>query len=146
MWRSEGESSKILANYINFGGKIRNLSNIGDKKLVEDQINVLSDIVAAIKNKNDARSFIENFFTDSEKLCYAQRMNIMRMLIKDFSYMQIKEKIKAHNSTIARSKEIIDSASDKFLEILREYKYKTKNIDNSYSVKLPKYKGTSVFS
>jgi TrpR-related protein YerC/YecD len=119
---------------------MRNVSNIGDAKLVIDQVDVLVEIVASIKNKADAKNFLENFLTESELLYLAQRMNIQRMLAKDFSYSQIREKIKAQNATITKSKEILDKANEQYLDILLKYKYKKKYIEET---KLPrvKYKG-----
>ena len=73
-------------------------SNIHKEKVRKDQFFVLVDYLVMIKDKKEAIKFLNSFLSDSEKAYLGQRLNIIRMLAKDFSYSDVKEKINAQSA------------------------------------------------
>lgn len=105
---------------------MKKVSNIRDEKLREEQFETLIDVLHTIKNRDGLAVFMGSFLTDSEKAYLGQRLNIMRMLAKNFNYLKIKEILKANNGTISHSQKCLDKGGDQLKKIVLQYKYKPK--------------------
>lgn len=103
---------------------MRKISNYKNKKLREDQFKVLFDVLWEAKNKEDFKLILEIFVTESETAYLGQRLNIMRMLIKNFTYQQIQDQLDVPSSTISSAKIRLDIGGERLKSILSSYKYK----------------------
>lgn len=113
---------------------MRKVSNYGDIKLRKEQTEVFASIIADINNKDDAKIFIASFFTESEKAFLGQRLNIMRMLVKSFTYLQIKQKLGVPTSTVTSSSKLLEVAKDKFRNLILSYRFRPiVEVDNASS-------------
>ena len=108
---------------------MRNVSTIKKENLRNDQFFVFVKVLALIKNEKEAVVFINSFFTESEKAYFGQRLNIVRMIMKDFSYSQIIEILKTQSATIGNSKKCVDKGGNMFKKIVQRYKYKSSGKD-----------------
>lgn len=104
---------------------MRKISNFKDDRMREEQLNVLVDIVDGIKGKQDLHEFLTTFLTESELAYIGQRLNIMRMLLKNFSYQEIEEKLNVPPNTICRVNAKLDSGGKELSKIISQYRYKT---------------------
>lgn len=93
-------------------------------ELRNDQFEILIDILKSITKRNDLKKFLECFLSKSEIAYLGQRLDIMRMLAKDFSYQQIKDKINASANTISHAKDCLEIGGSDISNILTAYKYK----------------------
>lgn len=109
---------------------MRQITNYHDKKLRDDQFGVLLDVLWQAKNKEDFKLILEIFITESEVAYLGQRLNIMRMLIKNFTYQQIQEKLDVPSSTISSAKIRLDLGDERLKSILSSYKYKPRKEHN----------------
>ena len=100
------------------------VSNYGDPELRTEQLNVFIDVINGLKSKEDLKIFVTSFFTESEKAYLGQRLNIMRMLSKYFTYSQIMNKLHVPNSTISHSSKLLERADEKFKDLVLSYKFK----------------------
>ena len=107
---------------------MRKISNYNDLKLQEEQFDVLCEVFLNIKTDEDMRLCLASFLTKSEKAVLSQRLDIMRMLSKHFSYQDIREKINASPSTIATAKRCLEEGGEDLENILLSYKYGKKKI------------------
>jgi Trp operon repressor len=107
---------------------MRKVANIKNQALREEQFNTLLDVVMMIKKNDDLNLFLDCFLTDSEKAFLGQRLNIMRMLAKNFSYTQIKEKLSVSTVTISNAYKCLEKGGNSLKSIVLEYKFKPKNI------------------
>lgn len=89
---------------------MRKISNIGDKELQNEEINVLAIFLLQIKNFESAKALLKTLMTKSELAVISQRLAILRMIKKDFKYSEIEEKLKTTPTTI--SKTIINYEKD----------------------------------
>jgi len=111
---------------------MRKVANIKNKPLREEQLHTLLDVILTIKKNDDLDLFLDCFLTDSEKAFLGQRLNIMRMLAKNFSYTQIKEKLSVSTVTISNAYKCLEKGGELLKSIVLEYKFKPK-------IKKPKY-------
>ena len=107
------------------------VANINNKKLRTEQFNTLVDVLDLIKSREDLKIFLESFLSESEQAYLGQRLNIMRMLAKNFNYSQIKDKIHASGSTISNAQKCLDSGGRELLEIVLQYKFKSPAISEA---------------
>lgn len=103
---------------------MRKISNYSDELLRQEQFDVLIDTIDGTKSKNDLLLLLSCFLTESESAYLAQRLNIMRMLAKNFSYLQISEKISASPSTIATAKRCLEKGGEQLRSVILSYKYR----------------------
>ncbi len=102
---------------------MRAVSNMKNKELIRDQFNVFCNLVFGIKDKKELEVFFDNFLTESELAYLSQRLNVMRMLSKNFSYFDIYQKIKVPKGTISKSRIALEG-DEKFAKTVSDYKYK----------------------
>lgn len=81
-------------------------------------INLFAQLICDIKNIDDSKMFIEDFFTMAETETFAKRLAVAYWLKKGRSYTNIKQNIKVSSATIAEvssmmSKKGIQSALTK---------------------------------
>ena len=109
---------------------MRKISTCKDIDLQKDQFNVLVDVLSNINSKEDMTLCLESFLTKSEKAVLSQRLNIMRMLSKHFSYQEIRELISASPSTVATAQRCLEEGGVELKNILLSYRYKSKEIES----------------
>jgi uncharacterized protein YerC len=83
------------------------------KQIQEMFVQTLVDI----RGIDDAKKFLEDFFTDSEYETFAKRLAIGYWLKKGRSYVNIKDNLKVSSATIASVQEMI--AKDGFKEAIK---------------------------
>ena len=120
---------------------MKKISNYNDFELREEQFETLIDILDGCKTRSDLELFIQAFMTSSEKAYLGQRLNIIRMLAKGFSYLQIKEKISASNSTIRHASDCLERGGDVLKSIVLSYKFK-KRKEWDMSINIPHMPGS----
>ena len=108
---------------------MRVVSNMKNKELLKDQFNVFCDLISGIRDKEDLELFFKNFLTESEIAYLSQRLNVMRMLSKNFTYFDIYQKIKVPKGTISKSRAALEG-DENFAKIISNYKYKEIKITN----------------
>jgi TrpR-related protein YerC/YecD len=86
---------------------------ISEKKMhnaLKGQIEkTLAQVIADLKNPEEAITFLSNFFTESELETYAKRLAVAYWLKKGRSYANIKDNLKVSSATIATVQEMIDT-------------------------------------
>ena len=102
---------------------MRNVANGKKAELRAEQFKVLVDIISGMKNRNDLELFLNNFLTASEMSYLEQRLDIMRMLAKGFSYNKIKEKLASSISAINNAQNRLTQGGEQFARIILAYKY-----------------------
>jgi len=106
---------------------MRKVGNFKNEELSDEQYYVLVDFIASTKNVIEAEALVKILFTESEIAVIGQRLAILRMIAKDFTYSEIEEKIKASTNTIAKA---VNSKSKEklfekyFDEMQKHYRYK----------------------
>lgn len=106
---------------------MRKVANIKKDELRKEQFETLVDVFFVVKKIADLEIFLNCFLTDSEKAFLGQRLNIMRMLAKNFSYKQIEEKLGASAVTISNAQRCLDKGGDSLQSIVLQYKFKPKS-------------------
>ena len=123
---------------------MRKVGNFKDQELSDEQYFVLMDFIASTKDLVEAEALIKILLTESEIAVISQRLAILRMIAKNFTYSEIEEKIKASTNTIA--KVVNSKAKEKTLEkyfdqMLKRYRYNPakyqKALEKLYPEKLP---------
>lgn len=79
--------------------------NVSLKKEIE---NILAQTVADLRDITEARTFLSDFFNESEYEAYAKRLAIAYWLKKGRSYNNIKDNLKVSSATIATIQSIMD--------------------------------------
>jgi uncharacterized protein YerC len=101
---------------------MRNVSSLRDKKLQAEQIEVFVALIDLTSKREDIELFLKSFLTKSEMAYFGQRLNIIRMLIKGFSYQKIQEMLRVRPGTIANAKKRLESGGDNFKKIVGKYR------------------------
>jgi len=109
---------------------MRKISTCKDTKLQKEQFEVLVDVLFNVKNKEDMNLCLGSFLTRSERAVLSQRLNIMRMLSKHFSYQEIRELINTSPSTIATAQRCLEKGGVDLMNIFLSYKFNAKEIKN----------------
>ncbi len=107
---------------------MKRIANINDEELRKEQFETLVDIINLIRTKEDLTLFLHSFLSESEQAYLGQRLNIMRMLAKNFNYLKIQELIGTSTGTITNAQKCLDSGGIKLMEIVLEYKFKHETI------------------
>ena len=103
---------------------MKKVANIKNEELRKEQLNTLVEVLEFFRSKDDLELFIACFLTDSEKAFLGQRLNIMRMLAKNFSYKQIEEKLHASTVTIASAHKCLEKGGELLKLAILHYKFK----------------------
>src|SRR3972149_3517880 len=92
-----------------------NKLNSSLKKEIEK---TLAQVISDIKNIEEAKEFLQSFFTESELEIFSKRLAIAYWLDKKRTYANIKNNLKVSSATIARIKNMMDKKS--FKEALKK--------------------------
>ena len=122
---------------------MRNISSYHDEELRNEQFKILIEVLEKVKNDGDMKIFIKNFLTDSELAYTEQRLAIMRMLLKKFSYSKIQEKLGVQTNTINNAQKRLENGGDQFQKIISSYRFKPKN-NIAGSPKFPRMPGSII--
>lgn len=95
-----------------------------DKPLREEQFGVFIDLLSLMESRDDIEFLIDSTIMESEKAYICQRLNILRMLAKSFSYSQISDKLGVPPSTISNANKILEFGGERLKKLLLGYKYK----------------------
>lgn len=131
------------------------MRNVGSKKDLKLRKSQFDNFLSAIKYLKDdeLRNFISNVLSDSEKAIIAQRLDIIQMLLREYSYKDIIDILKVSNSTIQNAQNAIikieEKVNKKLLKNALEHKsskdkkiyHYDKYTDKDYFAK-SRYKGT----
>lgn len=106
---------------------MRKIGNFKNEKLSNEQYFILVDFISSTKDLIEAEALVNILMTESEISAIGQRLAILRMIAKDFTYIEIEEKLKTSTNTITKSvnlktKEIL--LEKYFDEMLKRYRYK----------------------
>lgn len=78
-------------------------------KILQNQVDsLLSQTIADIKSEDDAKVFINDFFTDAEKENLSKRLAVAYWLKKGRSYKNIKDNLKVSSATVASVQALLD--------------------------------------
>ena len=89
-------------------------------KQVEKQIyEIFYQTIADLRRKEDAKIFIRDFFTKTEKSVMIKRLAVAMYLEKGRSYDQIKNALKVSSATIANVDKIMSRGSEGFVLALK---------------------------
>jgi len=69
-----------------------------EKKIIKD----FCQLISSLKSPSEVQKFFEGFFTPSELLIFAKRLQAARMLKKHLSYSEISQTLKLSYSTLSR--------------------------------------------
>jgi uncharacterized protein YerC len=82
---------------------MRKIGNYGDQKIQEEQFNVLAKMLTEIKDFRSVKAVLTSILTESERSAISQRLGILRLHKKGFSYNRIEEMLKTTPSTVSKS-------------------------------------------
>lgn len=74
--------------------------------------------IASLDKANSVEQFLNEFFTPTETVMFAKRLEILKLLRQDYLYGEIKEFLKVTPNTIAKMNNILHLANSEFLAIL----------------------------
>lgn len=80
---------------------MRTSDRILNKSLKNQIIKTLAQLIADLKNPNEAEEFLKDFFNEKELETYSKRLGVIYWLKKKRSYENIKENLKVSSATIA---------------------------------------------
>jgi uncharacterized protein YerC len=112
---------------------MRKVGNYKNNELSGEEYLVLVDFLGSAKNLPEIETLLKILLTESELAVISQRLAILRMIAKNFTYNEIEENLKVATNTIAKivnskSKEI--SLEKIFDEMLKRYRYNLEKIIN----------------
>ena len=125
---------------------MRRISNYSYKKIQTEQFEAFIEIIEKVRTEGDLRIFFSNFLSKSEAAYVCQRIDLMRMLAKNFSYFEIRKKLKVGYSTITNAKRCLDSGGEVLKNIILSYRYKPAKIktDIEIGVDFPRMPGSII--
>ncbi len=74
--------------------------------------NMLAQVLADIRNPEQALNFINDFFTQTEQIALSKRLAVILYLEKGWSYEDIKADIKVSSATIASVQKLLEKKSE----------------------------------
>jgi uncharacterized protein YerC len=99
----ETEAPLTTLIHINIVYVVTQISKYKLKKEVETRIyDLLSGVLAEIKNKDEVNGFLEDFFSPTEKTVMAKRLAIAVLIAKGNDYQQIRQILKVTPVTISK--------------------------------------------
>ena len=92
----------------------RNMPHVSRKKLNKKVYQKIGDefiqFVLELKSTSDAKSFLTNLLTKTERIMLAKRLSVIGMLIKGYSFEAIQQTLQVSPATV-----------DKFWKIIQQY-------------------------
>ena len=98
-------------------------SNIHKPVTRRNQFSMLVEIIYEMGNKKDLSNFLECLLTSSELSYIGQRLDVIKMLAKNFNYIKIKNELNVSNSTIAHAQQCLDLGGDKLIKTILSCKF-----------------------
>ena len=95
--------------------------------------------ISTLKNKNQAKQFIGELLTSTEKIMIAKRLAIIIMLKHNYSIYQIKNSLKVSPSTVARLRDNIDEEKYKCIESFFRFSHNKTFRKNNFMDHLEKF-------
>lgn len=120
-----------------------------EKLSKDEQADLLFDLLQAftlLKNLPDAASFITDLLTSSEVKLLSKRLRIAKSLLSGATYLQIKEKLKVSDGTIAKVAVWLQEKGAGFRKIVEKIPQRKRISHNNNSGVWEKYKGANVGS
>lgn len=77
------------------------------KEVQERMYELFLDALGDIKNRNEARAFLEDFFTPTERIMFPKRLAIAFLLTRKVDQRLISERLKVSFTTITRISNIL---------------------------------------
>ena len=108
---------------------MRKVSNYANKRLHDEQYRVFVDLISKIRNKNELSILLDALLTKSEKVYISQRLNVMRMLAKSFSYDEIQDHINVPKNTISKTNLILQDNGLSLKQVLLKYRFRFPKAD-----------------
>jgi Trp operon repressor len=106
---------------------MRKVSTFKNSRLQKEQFEVLAKILFSIDKKEIMPSFLSVLLSESERTVISQRLDILRMINKSFSYSQIQERFQTTSNTISRAitncKKCSQKDQDNFYQTISDFKY-----------------------
>lgn len=96
------------------------------KKYRDALLKELSVILFSFKNSDEIFKFLKDLLTDSEEVMLTRRLQIAKMLIDDYTYDEIKIKLKTGYDTIKSVKYFLDFGWGGYLKAVKKTKKKKK--------------------
>lgn len=87
-------------------------------------IRELSLILSDLKNANDIENFLKDLLSESEQVMLSRRLQIAKLLLRDLSYSDIKEKLKVGDATIVSVRHFLDFGWGGYLKVVSKKKRK----------------------
>lgn len=112
---------------------MRKVGNYKNEELSGEEYLVLVDFIGSARNLVEIEILLKIMLTESEIAVISQRLAILRMIAKNFTYNEIEEKLKVATNTIAKiviSKSKEKSLEKIFDEMLKRYRYNPEKIIN----------------
>ncbi|MCX6810622.1 MAG: Trp family transcriptional regulator [Candidatus Berkelbacteria bacterium] len=112
---------------------MRKVGNFKNAELSSEEYLVLVDFLGSAKNLMEIESLLKILLTESELAVISQRLAILRMITKKFTYNEIEERLKVATNTIAKivnSKSKEKSLENIFDEMIKRYRYNPEKIIN----------------
>lgn len=88
-----------------------------NRKLEKQLVGRLWELIGAL-NKKEAAEFLEQFLTPTEVKMFSKRLEVLKRLLKNAPYSEIRTALKVTNTTVGRLSNIMQRSSEKFLSIL----------------------------
>lgn len=102
---------------------MRIASNTHKPATRRNQFYMLVEIIYGMKNKKELSDFLECLLTSSELAYIGQRLDVIKMLAKNFNYIKIKNELNVSNSTIAHAQQCLDLGGDKLAKTILSCKF-----------------------
>jgi TrpR-related protein YerC/YecD len=87
------------------------------------------EMVAKIKNKNDARDFFRDLLTPSEVVMIIYRIEIAKMLMQGFNYDDIQKKLKVGCTTVNGVNRWLNNGFGGYMKEIKKAKSQKQRID-----------------
>lgn len=87
-------------------------------KQLKHLFNELWEAITDLDDPKPTRTFLEPFFSPTETLMFAKRLEILKRLRQDQPYEKIMQDLKVTPGTIAKMNNVLHLAKEEFLDIL----------------------------
>lgn len=79
------------------------------------------EAVASLDTTESGETFLQPFFSPTEPIMFAKRLEILKRLRQDEPYEQIMRDLKVTPTTVSKMANILHTANEEFLEILDDF-------------------------
>jgi len=97
-----------------------------DLELRDIQIEYFVDLMSKCENKKELKIFIESIMSPSELAYISQRLHIIKLVLDDKSYSEIKDSTGTTSGTINATKILMKSVNKRILKTISGCKIKEK--------------------